>query len=122
MTVELTVWVFYLFRRWSGLYFWSVLITAWGVALHAIGFVLKVCVPSCSYILSMVIAILGWIGMVTGFAMVMYSRLNLIGFVMRNRFILRLALSLIIVNGVVFHTSTITIFAIGMANPTSSAK
>ncbi|CRG89259.1 hypothetical protein PISL3812_06295 [Talaromyces islandicus] len=119
MTVELTVWVFYLFRRWSGLYFWSVLITTWGVTLHAIGFVLKVCVPRCNYILSMVIAELGWIGMVTGFAMVMYSRLNLIGFVMRNRYILRLALAMIIVDGIVFHTSTITIFAIGLANPSA---
>lgn len=117
MTIELTVWVFYLFRRWSGLYFWSVLITTWGVTLHAVGFVLKVCVPSCNYILSMVIAELGWIGMVTGFAMVMYSRLSLIGFVMRNRYILRLALAMIIINGIVFHTSAITIFAVGMANP-----
>lgn len=119
MTVELTVWVFYLFRRWSGLYFWSVLITTWGVTLHAVGFVLKVFVPSCNYILAMVIAEVGWIGMVSGFAMVMYSRLNLIGFVMQNRYVLRLALAMIVVNGLVFHTSTITIFAIGIANPSA---
>jgi hypothetical protein len=117
MTIELTVCVFYLFRRWSGLYFWSVLITTWGVTLHAIGFVLKVCVPSCNYIFSMVVAELGWMWMVTGFAMVMYSRLSLIGFVMRNRYILRLALAMIIINAIVLHTSTITIFAIGMADP-----
>ncbi|KAH8698708.1 hypothetical protein BGW36DRAFT_339963 [Talaromyces proteolyticus] len=119
MTVEITIWIFYLFRRWSGLYFWSVLITTWGVTLHAIGFVLTVCVPSCNSILSMVIADIGWIGMVTGFAFVMYSRLNLISFVMRNRYILRLSLAMIIVDAIIFHFSTIIIFAIGVFHPSS---
>src|SRR5438874_699863 len=49
-TVELTACVFYTFRRYKGLYFWSVLATTWGVTLHAIGFVLKFCVPSCNWI------------------------------------------------------------------------
>lgn len=33
---ELTFLTFYTFRRWSGLYFYSILISAWGCALHAI--------------------------------------------------------------------------------------
>ena len=39
--LELTILIFYTFRRWSGLYFWSLLISAWGCSFHAVGFVEK---------------------------------------------------------------------------------
>jgi len=87
MTVELTIWVFYVFRRYSGLYFWSVLITTWGVTLHAIGFVLKDCVPACPWQLGTTIAEIGWVSMVSGFSVVLYSRLHL---VIRNQRTLQL--------------------------------
>lgn len=48
-TVELTATVFYVFRRYKGLYFWAVLATTWGVTIHAIGFMLKFQVPQCKY-------------------------------------------------------------------------
>lgn len=38
---EITLLAFYTFRRWSGLYFYSLLICAWGCSGHALGFVLK---------------------------------------------------------------------------------
>ena len=38
---ELTVLTFYTFRRWSGLYFYSLLISSWGCTFHALGFILK---------------------------------------------------------------------------------
>jgi hypothetical protein len=121
MTLELTVWIFYTFRRYSGLYFWSVLITTWGVTLHAIGFVLKDCVPQCPWILSTTLAEIGWIGMVTGFSVVLYSRLNLVSFVMQNRFILPLALAMIIIDAVLFHVPTV-VFQFGLSNKPTHAK
>ena len=39
--LELTWLVFYTFRRWSGLYFYSILISSWGCTFHAIGWSLK---------------------------------------------------------------------------------
>jgi hypothetical protein len=46
----------------------------------------------------------GWIGMVSGFALVIYSRLSIL---VQSRLILRLTLVMIIVNGVLLHTGTI---------------
>ncbi|KAN0072693.1 hypothetical protein V8E54_008807 [Elaphomyces granulatus] len=121
MTIELTVWVFYVFNRYSGLYFWSVLITTWGVTLHAIGFVLKDCVPQCSWIFSTILAEIGWVGMVTGFSVVLYSRLHLVSFVMHSSSILRLSLSMIIIDALLFHVPTI-VFQFGCSDPHTHAK
>ena len=43
---ELTLLTFYTFRKWSGLYFYSILISSWGCTFHALGFVLKFLTPS----------------------------------------------------------------------------
>ncbi|KAN0086904.1 hypothetical protein V8E54_000592 [Elaphomyces granulatus] len=115
MNIELTVWVLYVFRRYSGLYFWSILITTWCIALHAIGYVLKECVPDCNWILSTLIAEIGWVGMVTGFSMVLYSRLHLVNFTIKNPHILRITLIMIITDAFLFHTPTI-VFQFGLAN------
>ncbi|KAL8793701.1 MAG: hypothetical protein Q9195_003750 [Heterodermia aff. obscurata] len=40
-TIELDIVVLYTFRRRTGLYFWSLLISSWGASLHALGFILK---------------------------------------------------------------------------------
>ena len=39
--LELTIVIFYTFRRRSGLYFWSLLVSSWGCTFHALGFVFK---------------------------------------------------------------------------------
>lgn len=39
--IELDLLIFYTFRRRTGLYFWSLLISSWGCCLHALGFILK---------------------------------------------------------------------------------
>lgn len=122
MTLELTVQVLYLFRRWSGLYFYCVLITTWSISLHAIGFLLSYCVPSCSWIASSLITEIGWIGMVSGFSLVLYSRLNLLTFVMHNRHISRIALGMIVTDGVLFHIPTFVVFMLGISSPTSFMK
>jgi hypothetical protein len=117
-TVQLTANVFYTFRRYKGLYFYSVLATTWGVSIHAIGFILKFCVPQCNWILATVLAEIGWVGMVTGFAVVLYSRMGLL---VRNRNVLQWALAMIIFNAFAFHVPTI-VFQFGVSSKTSHTK
>lgn len=38
-TLELQARIFLRFRRYQGLYFWSMLVSTWGCAIHALGFV-----------------------------------------------------------------------------------
>lgn len=40
-TIELDLLIIYTFRRRSGVYFWSLLISSWGCSLHALAFILK---------------------------------------------------------------------------------
>lgn len=121
MTVELTVWVFYTFRRYSGLYFWSVLACTWGTTIHAIGFVLKFCVPECNWIFSTVLAEIGWVGMVTGFSVVLYSRLNLIvGTTLHHR-ALKFILAMIVTDAFLFHVPTI-VFQFAVSNKSTHEK
>ena len=117
-TIELTVCIFYTFRRYSGLYFWSVLCTTWGVTIHAIGFVLKFCVPSCNWIFSTVLAEIGWVGMVSGFSIVLYSRLHL---VVRSQRTLQLVLAAIVVDAFLFHVPTI-VFQFGTSDKHTHKK
>ena len=39
--IELSFLIFNSFKRYSGVYFWSLLVCAWGTAFHALGFILK---------------------------------------------------------------------------------
>ena len=114
MTIELTVQVYFTFRKHSGLYFYSILITTWGVALHATGFLLKLFVPTTPWELSTTLAELGWVRMVTGFNVVLYSRLHL---VVRDRRILLLILAMIITNALCLHIPTVTFqFGLGTSS------
>lgn len=117
-TVELTFTIFYIFRRYTGLYFWSVLITTWGVTLHAIGFILKFCVPQFNWILATVLAEIGWVGMVSGFSVVLFSRL---GLVVRSRTVRKWTLVMIIADAFCFHVPTI-VFQFAVSNKSTHKK
>jgi hypothetical protein len=117
-TVELTANVFFTFRRYKGPYFYSVLATTWGVSIHAIGFILKFCVPDCNWILATVLAEIGWVGMVTGFAVVLYSRMGLL---VRSHNVRRWALAMIIFDAFAFHVPTI-VFQFGVSSKFGHAK
>ncbi|KIW30356.1 uncharacterized protein PV07_06106 [Cladophialophora immunda] len=112
MTVELTLQVFFTFRRHKGLYFWSLLVCTWGVALHVQGVILKLFNES-NWIISSIIFKIGWVGNVTGFSLVLYSRLNL---VVHDRRIRRAVLAMIITDAVLLHTPII-IFDFGISSP-----
>jgi len=106
LVAELSVQVFFTFKKHNGLYFWSILAVICGVAFHSVGLLLVVFVPESNQTFSTVIAKIGWIGDSTGFAMVLYSRLHL---VVRNSRILHLILAMIIVDAFLFHTPVIVL-------------
>jgi hypothetical protein len=112
MTVELTIQVFFTFKRHRSLYFWSILICTWGVTLHVLGLILKL-FDEGNWIISSILFKIGWVGNVTGFAFVLYSRLNL---VVHNRRILRAVLCMIIADAFLLHTPII-IFDFGISSP-----
>ena len=113
--IELDLTIFLTFRRRSGLYFWSLLVSSWGCVLHALAFILSFLVGSDAKITLPFIEI-GWVTMVTGQAFVLYSRLHL---VVRNGKTLRYVLWLIIVDACILHIPTI-VFTVGKNSPDGS--
>ncbi|OOF94889.1 hypothetical protein ASPCADRAFT_171264 [Aspergillus carbonarius ITEM 5010] len=100
---ELVVLVLSTFRRWKGLYFWSLLLSGCaGVAPYTLGFILKFFTKADST-LSVTILTIGWWIMVTGQAVVLYSRLHLV--ICDDR-ILRRVLYMIIANVFLLHVPT----------------
>lgn len=112
MTVELTLQIFFTFKRRKGLYFYSLLVCTWGIAFHVIGLILKLFNDS-NWIISSIIFKIGWVSNVTGFSFVLYSRL---GLVVKNRILLRAILAMIITDAICFH-SPIIIFDFGISSP-----
>ncbi|MCJ1365801.1 hypothetical protein MMC16_004926 [Acarospora aff. strigata] len=115
--IELNIQVFLTFKRHRGLYFWSLLISSYGCVLHALGFVLKFFTITTNEYLSVTIITIGWYAMVTGQAVVLYSRLHL---VVREQRTLRLVLAMIIVDAICFHIPT-TVLTYGANSNKSEA-
>jgi hypothetical protein len=103
MTIELTFQIYATFKNYNGLYFWSLLFCTWSIALRQIGRICIYFVPGCNQVFSLTFAMLGWVGTVTGFSVVLYSRLHL---VTRNRRILRGVLCMIITDVFILHLPT----------------
>ncbi|KAL9126401.1 MAG: hypothetical protein Q9217_004546 [Psora testacea] len=110
---ELNVQVFLTFKRHRGLYFWSLLISSYGCVLHALGFLLKFFQLTTNNYVSVTIITIGWYSMVTGQAVVLYSRLHL---VVREQRVLRGILTMIIVDAICFHIPT-TVLTYGSNTP-----
>ncbi|KAL4927306.1 uncharacterized protein BDV17DRAFT_130865 [Aspergillus undulatus] len=101
--LELFILVLSTFRRWKGLYFWSLLVSGvFGVVPYSIGFLLKF-FSGANSLLSVSILTIGWWAMVTGQALVLYSRLHL---VLRDERILSRVLYMIIANVFLLHVPT----------------
>ena len=98
--IELNVCIYFSFKRRQGLYFWSLLVCSWGIILHGLGFLLRFPDFANVFVCNTIITI-GWYGMVTGQALVLYSRLHL---VVKRQDILRGVLIMIIWNAVVSRT------------------
>lgn len=100
---ELLILIFCTFRRYRGLYFWSLLVSSClGVTPYSLGFLFKF-FSTYSPFLGVSLLTVGWWCMVTGQSMVLYSRLHL---VVRDERLLRKVLIMIWVNFVVLHIPT----------------
>ncbi|CBF74500.1 hypothetical protein AN4199.2 [Aspergillus nidulans FGSC A4] len=102
--IELIALVFVTFSDYRGLYFWSLLISSSvGLIPYSLGFLLKFFNLTSATWLSVTFITIGWYCMVTGQAVVLYSRLHL---VLPNQRILRRVLAMIIINVVILHVPT----------------
>jgi len=102
--VELEVIIFSSFRRPRGLYFWSFVAATNGIIPHNIGFLLKNVLNSHTFGLYITLVSVGWVPMVTGQSLVLYSRLHLI---FRDPFWLRMVLAMILTHAFVLHVPII---------------
>jgi hypothetical protein len=96
---ELFITIFLTFRRRTGIYFYSMIGSTGGVFIYSI-FVLLLVLESINNYISVGLINLAWYFMVTGQALVLYSRLHLI---LCNARMLKWILVMIIINGVVCH-------------------
>lgn len=106
--IELTLIIWWVFKRRGGIYFWSFVVATYGIAVYSVGFILKNNGPQTGagiYIYLTLIAV-GWVCMVTGQSMVLWSRLHL---VLRDEFKLRLVLCMIIFDAIAMHVPTIVL-------------
>ncbi len=98
-----------IFKRRNTLYFWSLLITSWGIIGHSLGVILKWFVGDCPREVHTAFSSFGWWGMVTGQSLVLYSRLHL---VVRDERILRAVFVMVVVDFCLFQVPT-TVLSFG---------
>ncbi|KAJ6016485.1 hypothetical protein N7540_011076 [Penicillium herquei] len=94
------------FKHHRSLYFWSMQVASWGILVHALPAMARF-ISQASNLATSVPFIIGWYAMVTGQAVVLYSRLNL---VVQSRAIQRCVLWMIIVNGCILHIPMTVLF------------
>ncbi|KAH6953889.1 hypothetical protein BKA56DRAFT_504231 [Ilyonectria sp. MPI-CAGE-AT-0026] len=104
--IELNVIIFFIFKRKSGLCFWSFFFATWGIFFHTISYLMWNFSVLKNAVAWVTIAVIGWVPMVTGHSLVLYSRLHLI---LYDERILRLVLAMIITNVFIGHVSTIIV-------------
>lgn len=113
---ELNFIIFATFKKHSGLYFWSFLVSTWGICLYSIGFLLKDLSVSTPASFFVTLIIIGWCSMVTGQSVVLYSRLHL---VLRSAPQLRWVLIMIITDAIICHVPIIVmVYGANSSNPT----
>ena len=100
--LELLLLIFVTFHRWRGLYFWSLTIATMGTISYGIGLLIEYFELAVLWV-GKIFDTAGWMVMVTGQSVVLYSRLGLI---LANPRILRAVKWMIIINACMFHGIT----------------
>ena len=100
---ELVLLIFFTFKRYRGLYFWSLMVSTLGVGPYTIGFLFKFLEICQIRVLYLVFLTIGWYAMVTGQSVVLYSRLHIVVWNQRTLSVVR---SIIIVNAFILHIPT----------------
>lgn len=103
--LELTLLIFTTFHHYRGLYFWSLVLASGGIIPYVLGFIIEYFRLS-HLALGIAIDTTGWILMVTGQSVVLYSRLWLV-FGASHQRLLQGVKWMIIVNAIVFHGTTL---------------
>ena len=116
--LELLLLILATFKRYHGLYFWSMTIASLGCLLHGLGFVLKFYELVHQSYISVTVITIGWYAMVTGQSVVLYSRLHL---VVTDRTLRQRVLYMIIFDAVVFHIPTTVLTFGSNASPAVAA-
>ena len=113
-SLELLLLVLTTFKEWNwkSLYFDSMLVASFGLIPYCIGFLLEYFHITYFWI-CMTLSSVGWIMLITGQSLILYSRLNLV-FTNDNasRWILKMVKWMIIIDAIAFHTS-ITVIQYG---------
>lgn len=120
-SLELIAMLLMTFAHYRGLYFWSLLLSSMGILPYALGFLLKymnVTTGNLKWI-AVVLLTIGWWPMITGQALVLWSRLHLIVSGERGDRIIRYTKWMIIVDAIILHIPT-TVLTFG-SNGTSPA-
>lgn len=97
-SVEILFFMFHQFKNRKGLYFWSMLVACIGIPVHATAVLLRMFGLAPNVLMCFTV-VLGWWAMVTGQAVVLYSRLHLVSDGKKIRFVL----IMIITNFIVLH-------------------
>ncbi|KAI3399305.1 hypothetical protein diail_7260 [Diaporthe ilicicola] len=103
---EIVIVVWWTFRRRRTLYFWSLMIAAFGVIICSVAQVIDFSLGNQNGMFVVVLGSTGWIPMVTGQSLVLYSRLHLLW--VDNR-IMTFLLTMIIFNGLTMHGGAFSI-------------
>jgi hypothetical protein len=104
--LETAIVTFDTFKRYSGLYFWSMQVASWGILVHALPAMARF-VSQASNLSTSIPFIIGWYAMVTGQAVVLYSRLDL---VVRDMEKVRWVLWMIVGNFFILHVPMTVLF------------
>ncbi|KAJ5691809.1 hypothetical protein N7462_001232 [Penicillium macrosclerotiorum] len=104
--LETGIVTFDTFKHYRGLYFYSMQVASWGILLHTIPAMVRF-VSQAPNIPMSILFVVGWYAMVTGQAVVLYSRLHLVVSDMVN---VRWILWMIIINSLVFHVPMTALF------------
>ncbi|KAJ5508083.1 hypothetical protein N7527_010226 [Penicillium freii] len=116
--LEVVVAIFEKFKKYRGIYFWSMQIAAWGILLHALPGQIRYSNLASPLSVS-VPFVIGWMCMVTGQALMLWSRLHLVVADVRH---VRWVLWLIIANVFVLHIPMAVLFFLANRNiPLGSA-
>lgn len=96
-SIEIYIFILRTFKRKTGLYFWSMLAANSGIPIHAIGVLLRFFGLAPNLPMCVVISV-GWFLMVSGQALVLYSRLHLVvGDPRKTRWVLVMIITLFLV-------------------------
>jgi hypothetical protein len=108
--IDLNVLIWITFKRRRGLYFYSLLVSSWGIMIYALAFLMKFFQVWKNNYVSVAFITIGWYAMVTGQSLVLYSRLHL---VVRDKEKIRWVLYMIIIDVFLFHFPT-TVLTFGV--------